>query len=349
MSEPVLASPGTAVAGWMVAAFLVAAVLVRLAIHYARRRGMLDLPGQRRSHTVPTPRGGGVGMVLAVAFFAPAALLLMPDPWSLPVVAGLLAALVLVAVVGWWDDHHALPVWPRLGAQVLAVVLFSFTLSTTDLSWSWFPLLLVAGVWSINLHNFMDGIDGLLAQQIVFVAGGVGCLAWSASQPALAAGAGVVMAAAAGFWIYNRSPARIFMGDVGSGGAGLLVFALCVLLWRRAPELVWAAAVLSSAFVTDASLTLLTRMSKGRAWHRAHREHLYQWLVRRGATHGGVDARYLAWNLLVAAPAAGWAASRPGQGLAVAMLVYAAAALSWLAMKRRCVRRRPAGGRHVAA
>lgn len=340
--------PGLA-GGWLVSSFVLAAVLVGVAIFYARGRGMFDQPGQRRSHHVPTPRGGGIGMVAAVSICTPGALLTLPKPWPPAIVAGMLFALLLVALAGWWDDHRPLPVWPRLGAQVLAVVLFSFTLTTTNLSWCWLPLLLVAGVWSINLHNFMDGIDGLLAQQTVFVAGGIGCLACAASQPALAVGAGTVMAASAGFWLYNRSPARIFMGDVGSGSAGLLVFVLSVLLWRIEPPLAWAALVLSSAFVTDASLTLLTRIRSGRSWHRAHREHLYQWMVRRGATHAGVDARYLAWNLLVAAPAAWWIATHPQGGLPVAAVVYAMATLLWLVMKRRCLRRSRLGGHHVAA
>ena len=348
MNENGFVVPGLA-AGWLVSSFALSFVLVGVAIYYARRRGMFDQPGKRRSHRVPTPRGGGIGLVMAVVICAPGALLTLPKPLSAVVVAGVATALFLVALAGWWDDHRPLPVWPRLGAQAAAVVLFSFTLTTTNLPGYWCPLLLLAGVWSINLHNFMDGIDGLLAQQIVFVAGALGCLAWAVAQPALAIGAGTVMAAATGFWLYNRSPARIFMGDVGSGSAGLLVFVFSVLLWRLEPSLAWAALVLSSAFVTDASLTLLTRMGGGRPWHRAHREHLYQWMVRSGVSHAGVDARYLTWNVLITVPAAWWIAKHPHGALPVAVAIYAIAALLWVAMKRRCLQRRSTGGRHVAA
>jgi len=348
MNEHGFVAPGLA-AGWLVLSFILASLLVGAAIYYARRRGMFDQPGQRRSHRVPTPRGGGIGLVLAVFICASGALLTLPKPMSAVVVAGMAAALLLVALVGWWDDHRPLPVWPRLGAQAAAVILFSFTLIATDLSWYWFPLLLLAGMWSINLHNFMDGIDGLLAQQIVFVAGALGCLAWAVAEPALAIGAGTVMTAGMGFWLYNRSPARIFMGDVGSGSAGLLVFVFSVLLWRVEPSLAWAALVLSSAFVTDASLTLLTRMQGGRSWHRAHREHLYQWMVRSGVSHTGVDMRYLVWNLLIAAPAAWWMTVHAQDALPVAVAIYALAAVLWLVMKRRCLQRPSAGGRHVAA
>jgi UDP-N-acetylmuramyl pentapeptide phosphotransferase/UDP-N-acetylglucosamine-1-phosphate transferase len=348
MNENGFVEPGLA-AGWLLSSFVLASMLVSVAIYYARRRGMLDQPGQRRSHRVPTPRGGGIGVVIAVFICTSGALLTSPKPMSAIVVAGVAAALLLVAVVGWWDDHRPLPVWPRLGAQAAAVVLFSFTLVATNLSWYWVPLLLLAGMWSINLHNFMDGIDGLLAQQIIFVAGALGCLAWSVEEPALAIGAGTVMTAGMGFWFYNRSPARIFMGDVGSGSAGLLVFVFSALLWRVEPSLAWAALVLSSAFVTDASLTLLTRMSGGRSWHRAHREHLYQWMARSGRSHAAVDLRYLGWNLLVAAPAAWWMAAHPAGALPVAAAIYAIAVVLWLALKRRCLQRPSAGGRHVAA
>jgi UDP-N-acetylmuramyl pentapeptide phosphotransferase/UDP-N-acetylglucosamine-1-phosphate transferase len=258
-------------------------------------------------------------------------------------------ALVLVALAGWWDDHRPLPVWPRLGAQAAAAVLFSFTLLTTNLPWYWLPLLSLAGIWSVNLHNFMDGIDGLLAQQLIFVTGALGVLAWRVGQPAMAVAAGTVTMAGVGFWFYNRSPARIFMGDVGSGSAGLLVFVFSVLLWRAVPWLAWVALVLSSAFVTDASLTLLSRMMNGRSWHRAHREHLYQWLVRSGISHAGAGVRYLGWNLLVAAPAACWMVIHPRDALSVAVGVYAIATVVWWIMKRHCLQRPLTGGRHVAA
>jgi UDP-N-acetylmuramyl pentapeptide phosphotransferase/UDP-N-acetylglucosamine-1-phosphate transferase len=211
------------------------------------------------------------------------------------------------------------------------------------------PLLLVAGVWSINLHNFMDGIDGLLAQQTIFVASGLTLLAWMEEQPELAIATASLAAATLGFWWYNRTPARIFMGDVGSGSIGLLIFAFSAMLWRLDHGLAAAALILSSSFLVDAGLTLLTRMWRGRRWHAAHREHLYQWLVRSGGTHAGTDAVYLAWNLLIAAPGAWLAASHQQAALPTTIVVYLIAAAAWLTLKRRCLRRKLPGGGHVAA
>lgn len=335
--------------GWLFAALLITLLLVRGAIVYAHRRGMLDQPGQRRSHSMPTPRGGGIGVVVAMLICLPGALWSLPAAWPVSVIASATGALLLVAVAGWWDDHRPLPVLPRLGAQLLAVLWFSLTLMATGLSWWWLPLLLGAGTWSINLHNFMDGIDGLLAQQAIFVASGLAWIAWVAAQPALAVAAGSLAAACLGFWFYNRPAAQIFMGDVGSGSIGLLIFAFTAMLWRLEHALLWPALILSSAFVVDASLTLLTRMLRGRRWHAPHREHLYQWLVRSDRTHAQADLAYLAWNLLIAAPLTWLACSHLPIALPITITLYLTAAAVWLTLKRRCLRRNLPGGRHVAA
>ena len=336
--------------GWLLASFSITLLIVRAAVGYAHRRGMLDQPGQRRSHTRATPRGGGIGIVLAMLVCLLGAGWILPEGrWWHPVPGGLCAAVLPVALAGWWDDHRSLPILPRLGAQLLGVGVFSLSLLATGTRWWWLPLLIAGGVWSINLHNFMDGIDGLLAQQVVFVGAGLALLAWAAAQPVLALAAACMAGSALGFWCFNRPPARIFMGDVGSGSVGLLIFAFSAMLWQVDPSLLWPALILSSAFLVDASMTLLTRMWLGRRWHAAHREHLYQWLVRRGGTHARADAAYLGWNLLVAAPM-GWLAwSHLHAALTITMVAYVGAAVVWLYLKRRLLRRHPIKAPHVTA
>ncbi|GLQ91026.1 glycosyltransferase family 4 protein [Dyella flagellata] len=346
MSDAVVAGLAPIVLA-VVFAFLIALGVVRAAMAYAHRRGMLDQPGQRRSHKIPTPRGGGIGIVVAVLLTMPICLLQQHAPWSFYVVVMLLLATAIIACIGWWDDHSSLPVLPRLGVQLLAVTLFSLSVVSGPLSWLWLPLWVLGGTWSVNLHNFMDGIDGLLAQQGIFVACGLAVLAGYSGQPMLAGLAGCVAAACLGFWCYNRAPARIFMGDVGSGAIGLLLFALTAMLWDLSWPLVWPALILSSAFVTDASLTLLTRMLAGRRWYAAHREHLYQWIVRRGHTHAASAGWYLGWNLLIAAPLAAWAVKKPGTGLLACIVTYAMAAAVWIHAKRRLIRRNRDKVRHV--
>lgn len=335
--------------GWLLGSLLVSLLLVQMAIGYAHRRGMLDQPGQRRSHTLPTPRGGGIGIVLTMLVCIPGTWLSVRPEWSFGVIVALTASLALVALSGWWDDHHALPVLPRLGAQLLACGIFSIAMLASNQSWWWLPLLVLAGTWSINLHNFMDGIDGLLAQQTIFVTAGMALLAWSVDLPGLALAAATLTMASVGFWIYNRPPARIFMGDVGSGSVGLLLFAYTAMLWSREHALLWPCAVLSSAFVVDASLTLLIRIWHGRRWYSAHREHLYQWLTRCHGTHAWTDAVYMGWNILVAAPLAWLARSHLHMALPITMGTYLVAAVMWLLLKRRCLRRHLPKGRHVVA
>lgn len=328
-------------------ALLIALGVVRAAIAYAHRRGMFDQPGQRRSHKIPTPRGGGIGIVIAVLVTLPLCLLQARSPWPLHVVVTLWIATAMIALIGWWDDHSSLPVLPRFGVQILAVGLFSVSLMMDGPSWLWLPLWVVGGAWSVNLHNFMDGIDGLLAQQGMFVACGLAVIAWQIGEFTLTGAAFCVTAACLGFWLYNRSPARIFMGDVGSGAIGLLLFALTAMLWRLQGALVWPALILSSAFVTDASLTLLLRMTGGRRWYTAHREHLYQWIVRRGHVHAVSAAWYLGWNLLIAAPMAALALVKPGMGLLACIATYGIAAAVWLVAKRCLIRRDRYKVRHV--
>lgn len=340
--------PFALAAGMVLAALAIALIVVRGAIAYAHRRGMLDQPGQRRSHTTPTPRGGGIGMVAAVLATSPWVLLLLQPAWSWCVALALSLATVLVAAIGWWDDHHSLPVLPRLGVQLAACGLFGGALVAGEVSWLWLPLLVLGGAWSINLHNFMDGIDGLLAQQCLFVAAGLSLLAIGAGQFALGTAMACLAAAALGFWCYNRPRASIFMGDVGSGTLGFLLFAFTAMLWRLDTALLWPALVLSSSFITDASLTLASRFLKGRRWYTPHREHLYQWLVRSGMSHASGGACYLGWNLLAAAPLAWLSWFCRGWGWTICVVTYLIAGATWMLAKRYCLWRIQHKASHVA-
>jgi Fuc2NAc and GlcNAc transferase len=192
----------------------------------------------------------------------------------------------------------------------------------------------------------MDGIDGLAAQQTMFFGAAYAALAWSAGSPALAGAGLAVLGAATGFWCFNRSPAKIFMGDVGSATVGLIVFALSAMLWAFRTNLLWPALIFSSAFVVDATLTLLVRMLRGARWYTPHREHLYQWLVRRGASHRKVALGYFAWNVIVCVPVA-WIAFRwPAAAPVCFGATYLLGSAVWRTGKHRCLRRRE---RHVSA
>ncbi|HET8897614.1 MAG TPA: glycosyl transferase family 4, partial [Rhodanobacteraceae bacterium] len=180
-------------------------------------------------------------------------------------------------------------------------------------------------------------IDGLLGLQALFCFAAIGVLAALSGQGGQALAWWCLAAACLAFLSFNLPPARIFMGDVGSGTLGLLVAAAAALLWRRAPATFWPLLMLCSAFVVDASLTLISRMLRGRRWYTAHREHLYQWRVRCGASHLEVGISYMLWNLLLVAPAAAVAMRVPRLGAALTVTLYALAAALWFGGRRACL------------
>lgn len=345
---------------WLLVSFLLAAVATWVAILYARRRNLLDLPGQRRSHSAPTPRGGGIGIVLSV-LIGLAALAYWVPVINLPV--RLMVAIALIAAVGWLDDHRPLPAWSRLLVHCVAVAVWlaplilaigsaptiaAQHLSTTPVETAGVLLLIgFLGVWSVNLHNFMDGIDGLLAMQGIFVLGALALLGLRETNSMHPLQLAMWAAAIAGFLPFNFPRARVFMGDVGSGVIGLLI-AVAIVWQTSMPEVAAASGIVAaSAFVIDSSCTLLSRMLRGRRWYSAHREHLYQWMVRAGMSHARVVAIYAGWNLLVVVPVLWWVNRVPARqstiealdsGYAWAAAVYALGVALWIFGKRRCAR-----------
>ncbi len=338
---------GTGLIVLLGATALVSAALVRLSITYAHRRALIDQPGRRRSHRVPTPRGGGVAIVAS----ALGAMLLLPAA-SLPAQhLQVTAAIVLVTTVGWADDHRDLHAAWRFAAHCVAalLVVLAWLPASAVPGLPWLPAagtvaLATLGVaWSINLHNFMDGIDGLLAWQAIFVFVLLALLGWHAGELAQARVLALWAAATAGFLPFNFPHARVFMGDVGSAALGLVIAA--GLLWlARQPGILAIGLVACSAFVVDASCTLLSRLVRGRRWYSAHREHLYQWLVRRGLSHARVVLLYMGWNLLVVVPVIVILQrvdpiAQRAAGITCVIAVYAAGIALWWAGKRACLRR----------
>jgi UDP-N-acetylmuramyl pentapeptide phosphotransferase/UDP-N-acetylglucosamine-1-phosphate transferase len=323
-------------------ALTLAVALTAAALVYARRCGLLDQPGRRRSHTVPTPRGGGVGIVAAVllagvpAWYASGAAF----AWWRP--AAFALAVFAVAVIGWRDDHAPLPVLPRLAihagaALLVAVAVLAPSAFAAPAYWWILPPLALLLVGFINAHNFMDGIDGILGQQGLFVLLGLGVLAAWLGAAGLAALAFAGAAGCLGFLCFNVPPARIFMGDVGSGALGLVLGAVAALLAQRFPDMLWACAILPSAFLVDSGLTLLHRVVAGQRWIAPHRQHLYQWLVRVNWSHSRTDGAYMIWNLAVVAPLAWIAARWPGLGAWCLFAAYMATGVVWFLGKRACL------------
>jgi len=318
---------------WILGSFLLSASVTWLSIRYAYRRNLVDHPGQRRSHATPTARGGGIGIVLAcVAFFVPP--LFAVYPGATGAAAAILFGLIIVAAVGWWDDHFGLSALVRVVVHLLAATLLAVALLGSDGLMAVCVFALFTA-WSINLHNFMDGIDGLLGTQALFVFVVLGCFGSSYAQPEYALPMWVAAAATLGFLPFNFPRASVFMGDVGSGALGFLIAAAIGLGLDFGLLVPTQALVLVSAFLIDASCTLASRIVRGRRWYSAHREHLYQWLAR-GMSHPRVVLLYGAWNLLVVAPALLLLECTEDYDAAILGAVYAFGVVVWLYGKRWC-------------
>ena len=252
--------PSSGWLSWAGIAFVVACVGTWLARRYALRRRLIDQPGERRSHQVATPRGGGIAIVAALLPLL--AWLAWQTPADRPLFVAIIAGLLLVAGIGWLDDHRPLSPWLRLGVHGLASACLAFGVAAGAGTAGALVAFVVAMVLT-NVWNFMDGIDGLAASQALLVA--VACVPWAGSG-ATALLAVALAAACAGFLCFNLPPARIFLGDVGSGALGFLLAALLAVLaprdWRTAPLLLLPV----SAFVLDAGFTLLSRMRVRARW-----------------------------------------------------------------------------------
>ena len=279
---------------WMIglpAVLAMAAALTWGARHYALRRNLLDQPGERRSHGVATPRGGGIAIVLTLLLATAVSALVWPTAWATLGVFGL--GLLLVAGIGWWDDHRPLPAVRRLLVHLVAATLLA------ALVWQasgnpWQALLALLFTTSlINIWNFMDGINGIATTQAILAG-----LAFAVVMPMPFALAGLVLALAClGFLPFNYPRARIFMGDVGSGALGYAIAAL-VCLASVVTGINWLLLLVPlTGFLVDAGFTLVSRMLSGQRWMEPHTQHLYQRAVQAGLSHTLVTAMYFVFGL----------------------------------------------------
>jgi UDP-N-acetylmuramyl pentapeptide phosphotransferase/UDP-N-acetylglucosamine-1-phosphate transferase len=319
-------------------AVAMAATMTALVLVYARRRGLVDQPGQRRSHSEPTPRGGGLGIVVV-------ALIGLAIIWPLtpPQMLWLLASVVAVGVVGWIDDHRGLGIVPRLAVQVLAAAVAVVAVAGMAAG---LPFLLLAGLGVVaftNVTNFMDGSNGMAALQGVFLGAAGTLIGLASGQPGWALWCLLIACACLGFLPFNVPRARIFLGDVGSTSLGFCLGLAAVALVAAGAMSFWQAILLASAFLADAGLTLAWRILRRRRWYTAHREHTYQWLIRSGFSHLEVAGFYMAWNLLLVSPLILLGLQRPTWQPALALIAYVSALALWLGARAWCLGRPMAG------
>ena len=276
-------------------ALVVSMLLTGAFTHPGSRMHILDHPNERSLHTTPTPRTGGVAIVIGILaggiilFFVSGVGFARELRWL-----GGLAA--LIASVSYLDDRRHIPVGYRLTAHTVASVMLGIAgLTVGSLSlpgiahaipaWLAGILTVLFGVWVINLYNFMDGMDGFAGGMTVFGFGTLASLGWWGGDHNFAAVNLIIAGSAAGFLVFNFPAAKIFMGDTGSSTLGFLAAGMA--LWGNATGLVplWISVLVFLPFIVDATVTLLRRLIRREKVWQAHKSHYYQRLVQAGWGH----------------------------------------------------------------
>lgn len=278
---------------------------VELFRRWSLKRSLLDVPNERSSHSVPTPRGGGV-IIFAVSI---SALIIFSYGGGRPFAWAYVFGALIIVLISLWDDLRTISPFLRLFFHALAAAAVVWSLGgfeeiylplygNLQLGSAGQVLAFLWIVWLINAYNFMDGIDGIAAVQAVSAG-----VAWSAAGKILGSEdvfflGGVLACSSLGFLILNWQPAKIFMGDVGSAFLGYS-FAVLPLLAKngvsdsaREPAMLWFAVIFVWFFVFDTILTFFTRLVRGERVWKPHREHIYQQMVIKGFSHARVATLY---------------------------------------------------------
>jgi Fuc2NAc and GlcNAc transferase len=297
-------------------AFIAALALTGLLRRYALAASLLDIPNARSSHSLPTPRGGGVAIV--VVFLLGIILLSLSGHLVTSTVWAFLGAGAWIAVVGFIDDHQHIPARWRLLAHFIGAAWGLFwlggvaplALSTTvviELGWIGTVLGAFYLVWLLNLYNFMDGIDGLASIEAISVClGGVLLSILSSNETGQIYSLILLMMAVAGFLLWNFPPAKIFMGDAGSGFLGITLGLFSIQAASHTPQFFWGWLILLGVFIVDATWTLARRFLRGEKVYEAHRSHAYQFATRQYSSHKTVSLAVAVINICWLLPIALW-------------------------------------------
>jgi UDP-N-acetylmuramyl pentapeptide phosphotransferase/UDP-N-acetylglucosamine-1-phosphate transferase len=301
----------------------------------------LATPNARSSHRVPTPQGAGIAVIAATLLVA-GVVIAYAGKIELRIAAELFGATMFLAFVGLADDIKSIPIWPRLTLQAIAVGVVVFT-AAADLRiapacplWIERGLLLLAGLWFVNLVNFMDGLDWMTVAEVVPVTGAIAVLGTLGELPAsVTIVAAALCGAMAGFAPFNRPVAKIFLGDVGSLPVGLLL-GWCLLQLAYHQQFA-AALLLPLYYLADATVTLLRRVARREPIWKAHRTHFYQRATDNGFTVWHVVSEVFALNIVLAGLAI--ASTLTSSATAGILLLIAGAVATALVMYRFSKRR----------
>lgn len=304
--------------GLFIVALFLTALLTGWLRRYALAASLIDIPNARSSHQLPTPRGGGLSIVIVflLGLLALFGLNVLPSSalWALS------AAGLIVAITGFLDDHgHIAARWRLLvhfsaaawglyclgGLPPLILPVPGFDVVALDLGWLGQILAVLYLVWLLNLYNFMDGIDGLASIEAITVSLGAALLYVLQTEVSALWIAPVLLAVTVcGFLVWNFPPAKIFMGDAGSGFLGIVLGLLSIQATWLDSSFLWSWLILLAVFITDATWTLFRRLLRGDKVYQAHCSHGYQYAARYYQSHKKVSLAVAVINLVWLLPVA---------------------------------------------
>ena len=305
---------------------------------WLRDRGQVDRPDHRRSHQGEVPRGGG--LMLAAGLLAGLAVSTLgrdggPDLW-------ISCALMIIALsgLGAIDDMHGISVGARIIAQLsigIGVLIIWDGVGVVELGSGWYwsqpwvlsGLALIAFLWLINLHNFMDGSDGLATQQAIWSGLAYAVVFAIAGNPLEFMVSSLLVATGAGFLVWNRPQARIFLGDSGSLLIGGIVAWLALRALQSQSASLALCVLISSVFVVDATATLVARLWRGEQWYTPHRSHAFQRLIDSGWSHARVLGAYAGLNAFLVLPVFGLALANRSFDLTLSLGVVGILMIGW--------------------
>jgi len=306
-------------------------IITGIARKYAVSTDLMDTPNDRSSHKIPTPRGGGIGIV--ISFLSIVIGLYLSGEISFPLFLGSVFGGGMVAGIGLIDDHRHVPAALRLLVHFLSAGTAFYLVGTEPTSFfvsmaypirmACYFICIFLLVWLLNLFNFMDGIDGIAGIEAVSVLCGAAVILLIGKGPGSDAMLLIALASGCcGFLFWNWPPAKIFMGDVGSGFLGFIIGLFVLQTVSSGSLSLWVWLILLAVFLVDSAMTLLIRLLRFEKIYQAHCSHAYQKAARKYGSHKIVTTTVLFINLFWLFPLALWVAYRPEKGLVLAIIAF---------------------------
>ncbi|MDM1270398.1 glycosyltransferase family 4 protein [Acinetobacter indicus] len=298
--------------------FMLAYFLTKLMRNYAIKKNIIDNPNDRSSHSIPTPRGGGVAVV--ISYISGLFFLIYSQQLDLQVGLALIIAGFVIALLGFLDDHGHINSMLRLAIHFLVAIGVVISLGgfSEVTAFNGLQLGFIANiiavlflVWLLNLYNFMDGINGIASVEAITTVVSMAILYYVLNTTLNSDILWLLAACVFGFLLWNFPKAKIFMGDACSGFLGLTLGILALIALKENLALFCAWIICLGVFVVDATYTLIKRVLSGYKMYDAHRSHSYQILSRKWGSHTPVTLAVAAINLLWLLPLAYYTVTQP--------------------------------------